>query len=176
MENNFLVSQKYVLLSLMKSPNEDDALKATILRGMNTKPDINNYIFRVCKEYSIPGDFLYALAKFAYPDFKRIGRMIVLADKYSDEQYQQYLGQKMGDADIEAWFNLVNIDCYFADGVDAKVISDFGDIICALWKLKLEKEFPDERFEVGVLEDEGEYFLHFTHLGGWSWGANRGAV
>lgn len=129
---------------------------------------LHDYIFRVREDYALPNEFIVAVLGFAYPRFMKVEGMLVLADKYSAERHAEYLSQGLSEQESGAWFNLVNIDSYFDDNAPADLIRIFGGMVCAIWKMKLENEFLSGKFEVEVLEDNGEYFVQFYHAGaGW---------
>ena len=131
---------------------------------MNTKgekPSAYTLIYWLIQDKKIDPEILFSFLELYWPTFIKKDQYVFLKEKFSEEEYNRLINEK---SNLEYWINLLTVDDFFSETVDAEEKSiALAKILVEIWQTKLKKDFPSMSFTVEYLEDQecGDYGLTF---------------
>ncbi|NEQ42465.1 MAG: hypothetical protein F6K00_02440 [Leptolyngbya sp. SIOISBB] len=114
-----------------------------------------DYIHGVFQSKNLHPDLAIAFLKLLWPDFIIKDEFVFLKEEFTYNRYQEIISTVSETAEIEYWINLLNID-EVINSDSTETSSFFAVKLSDLWKKKLIIDFPNKRFEVKVIYDEGD--------------------
>lgn len=121
-----------------------------------------DYMHGVFNTKNIASDFAVAFLKLCAPDFYLYEGCVFLEQEFSKSKYDDLVAQGYKGKDLEYWMNLLSVDGLF-ESASLECAKYIADHLAILWKIKLQTDFPEMRFDVrGIVEaDEDEVYVVF---------------
>lgn len=119
-----------------------------------------DYLRGVLVSKEVHADGVIAVWKLLRPDFIEVEGMVFLREEFREEKFQDLKSRGMQPAEIEFWMNLLAVGAVL-DQLPAAALAEMLPDLRQSWEDALEKAFPGGRFDVRLIEDDGDDFLVF---------------
>lgn len=131
-----------------------------ISANSSTEFSLFDYLHGIFSTKSLEPDLAIAFLNFFWPEFLCVGDLVFLKEEFSEKRYNNLINQGDGGKNLEYWMNIISIS-----GVFESATFDQSKYICChlseIWKIKLEKEFPDKNFVLDCAVDGEDVYLVF---------------
>lgn len=110
------------------------------------------------KGLDLSGAEALAILRFAWPTFVQVDDCILLADHFSEDNYQSWRADLRDNwGAIEEVINHVHLwDCV-PDAQDEEILIAIGGILQESWQAAAAQQFPSREFLVELTNDESDY-------------------
>ncbi len=113
--------------------------------------DSVGYVSVTFSSSKIPTDLVFAFLEIFWPDFTERDGLVFRTDAFVEATYQRFkVGWK-----AEFWMNNILLDG-LVPGLDYEYRLHLGKQCVDMWRTKLQRDFPDKKFDVKVLDDYEE--------------------
>lgn len=132
----------------------------------NKEFSLTDYVYGVHQAQQLHPDFFVALIELMWPTFVEIDKQIFLGQAFSTARYEQLQATVSHPREVEYWINLTILDGLFES--KGKFYPDHAEyILCSIaemWKVKLQKVYPEKSFTFFVIKDSesGDFGITFN--------------
>lgn len=145
---------------------ENSKTKLADFRAWREKNDSSfnlfDYLHGVLSTNDVSTDLIFAIIELFWPEFINVDGMIFIDEQFDKGEYERLVNEGSKPEEVEYWLNLVNLDGLLP-GIGNENCAFIGTKIAELWRLKLQLEYQDKKFNVSYLyeDDEQEHFVTF---------------
>ena len=106
-------------------------------------------------------DIIVSFARLVFPKFLEKDDMLFIEELFKQPKLDQFRLQGLNSVEIEYWMNLLDLSEVFVSFPYSFVV-ELSLKIKRTWEEEITALYPDKRFDVVVIDDEGDTFLTVT--------------